>query len=133
MDLDVRGPDPREVRPRRLGHLGQPLDRDHAFAEEGEDCGLVPRTGSDLEHPVPGSGLEHRRHLRDDVGLGDRLARPDRQGHIVVGGPFVPARDEEVAGDAPHRLEHPLVVDSPGRDLVRDHGVAHGLVRILHS
>ena len=51
-----------------------------------EDGGSVPGPGSDLENPVRGPELGRFGHGRDDVGLGDRLARVDRQGAVVVGG-----------------------------------------------
>ena len=87
----------------------------------GQDRRLVARSGAELEHPVARSWREELGHARDDPGLADRLARVDRHGLVGVRLAAMALIDEPLTRDGGHGLEHALVVDAPGAELLVDH------------
>src|SRR5438552_762643 len=113
--------------------LGDALEREHAGAELGQHGGLVPRAGSHLEHAlIAVRELQRLAHEGHHVRLRDRLARADRQRRVLVRMRLQSRLDEQVAGDAAHRLEDAPVGDTPCRELRRDHAVAVVLERVAH-
>src|SRR5581483_524481 len=104
-----------EVRPRELGELGDPLDRDDVPGELREHRGLVPGAGADVEYPLLAAQGERAGDERDHVGLRDGLPVADPQRLVRVRERRV--ADEALARDAPHRLEHTRVVDPAPHEL----------------
>ncbi len=83
--VDVRVAQPVEDPPGPLGQRPDDLDRPDLAGDLGQDGRLVAGPGPDLEDLLPSPQAERLGHVGDDVGLGDRLAVPDRQGLVGVG------------------------------------------------
>jgi hypothetical protein len=108
------------------GELRDPLHGDHLARELVEHRGLVARAGADVEHAFSARELERLADERDDEGLRDRLPVREAEGAVGVGEVAVVRRDEELARDAPHRLEHAWVVDAAPCELLVDPVRCHG-------
>src|SRR5262245_51068487 len=110
-----------EVAPRLLRQLRDPLDGVHLAGELGQDRRLVAGAGPDVEHLLGAGQPERLGDASDHVGLGNRLAVPDRQGRVGVRTVPFSLRDEELARDPLHRREHAFVNDVAAAKLVLDH------------
>ena len=99
------------------------FDGPDLLGERGQYRRLVAGACADLEHPVGGGEAEQFGHAGHDVGLGDGLAQPDGQGGVVVGRVALGGRDKQMAGNALHGSQHPLVGEAAGTQLVLDHAV----------
>src|SRR5439155_1641652 len=119
--LEVREPQPTEPLLRFDEQIGEPLDRPHAGAQVRQDRRLVSRPGADLEYPVAAPDREALRHQCHDVGLGDRLAAPDRKRSVLVGVVREVRRQEPLARQACQRREQSPVGDAARRELARHH------------
>jgi len=97
--------------------IAMPLYRKYAAAQAGEDRCLITGTGADLENLVPFAEIELFGHQRHDIGLADRLAATDGQGHILIG--LIRERwgDKSLAGRPLDRSEHPRVGDPDAAQL----------------
>jgi hypothetical protein len=93
----------------------------HVAAELGQHRRLVAGARAHVEHPLAVPQPERLADARDHVRLGDRLAHADRQCAVVVGTCTHALGNEELARDALHRLEHPLVRDVASPELPLDH------------
>ena len=111
--------------PERLGGV----DDQVAVAFDGPDLGGelvehgggVTGAGPHLEHPVrrpDGGRLEGERH---DVGLGDGLARTDRQRAVLERRAGELLGHEPLTRDRPHGVEHPLITDAAPDQPLPDH------------
>ena len=85
------------------------LDRVDAARDPREHGGGVAGAGADLEHGFAARELQRLRHQRDDVGLRDRLAFLDRQRRVLVGELVQSRRQEGLARDVAHGVEHERV------------------------
>ncbi len=54
-----------------------PLDGNHPVRNLGQHRCLIPRTGADFHHPGVQRNLQHFRHYRHHIGLGDGLSAVD--------------------------------------------------------
>ena len=69
-------------------------------------------------------------HQRDDVGLRDRLAAPDRQRTVVVGSRAVALGHEQMPRHGPHGAENDRIRDAAEDDLILDHAQACNRPRV---
>ena len=79
------------------------VERDH---ERRQHRRLVPAARADFEHLARRAPFDQRLgHPRDDLGLRDRLAVPERQRGVLVGAARQGLVDEQVAGDVADAVE----------------------------
>ncbi len=129
--LDVPIAGLRQRAPGALREIGNDLDAVHLLDDLGEHRGLIPRTRSNLEHAVRRRQMQRLGHVRDDVGLRDRLAPADRQRPILIGERPHFVRHKEVARHAAHRPQHRGVTHVARADLRLDHPLAQRLIVVL--
>src|SRR6516164_1526738 len=89
------------------------FNRKDPTTEACEDRRVITRTGADLERTMPLTELELLSHQRHHVRLADRLALPDRQGHILISLILEGSRHEFLSWRALDRAKHSRVAD-PG-------------------
>ncbi|EKD36366.1 MAG: hypothetical protein ACD_75C01535G0003 [uncultured bacterium] len=102
------------------------------IAHPGKNCRLVPGTGTDFENFFIPLQLEGLGHVGHNIGLGNGLSGPDRQGMIAVGPAPHGIVDEQVPGDFGHRLDGSFIEDVPAQELLLNHSYPAGCVRIHH-
>lgn len=125
--LDVRRADLAQPHPRLAQQPVDALDRIHLRYQRREHRGLVAGAGADLEHASRRAVLDQRLgHARDDVRLGDGLARPDRKRGVLVGARLEALVDEQVPGHPAHHVEHARITDALGAQSL-DQAVADAL------
>ena len=129
---DAVVPGVRERAAGTLGQRGDPLDRDDLGRQLGEHRGGVPGAGTDIEHALVTGETQQLARRRDDQGLGDRLAETDRQRPVDVRLPLQLRRDEQLARNATHRSQHPLVADPAAAQLTLDHPRALARDLVVH-
>ena len=115
----------------QLGELRDPLDRVHLRRELGENGGLVPGAGADVEHALAAGQLQRLADARDHVRLGDRLAPVDRKGGVFVRATPLALANELLAWDGRHCAEHAFVDDVAPAQLRLDHGAAPAGLLVL--
>ncbi len=122
-----------EVGTRQRGQLGLDLERVHLAPEVREQRRHIPRAGADLEHLV---ALGHAQLLQQpglDLGLEHALAEfaapAQRHQHVDEGQRAQGRRHEVLAAHDGQQVQHVLVDDLPGPDLLLDH-VEAGLLDV---
>jgi len=112
-DGAVAVPEPGETLARFNPEGLDDLDRVYLFADMAEDGRLVSRARADLERAATRARVDQVGHDRDDVGLRDRLAVPDRQRPVFIGEPAIIALYEFVARDRRERAHYALIERAP--------------------
>src|SRR6516165_4707822 len=107
-----------------LGELADSLDGVNISGDFGENGGRIARSSADLEHPLAAVEPERLRHECDDVGLRDGLALLNRQWRVFVGEFAKLLRQERLAGNAAHGVQHQFGADAPGDDGLFNHFMA---------
>ena len=102
------------------------LDRDHLPGDPGEDGRGIAGAGPDLEHMAAGRHPRRRDHQRDDIRLGDGLARLDRQRPVLIGELAHRRGDEGLARHLPHGGEQRRIAQAPAGDLLLHHRFPQG-------
>ena len=91
----------------RLGQqTGVPLNRINPPTQFAQNGGLISRTGANFEHSQAVVQPQRLGHVRNDVGLADRLALIDRQRVVVVGTIRKRVEHEGLAGHPLDGSEH---------------------------
>jgi hypothetical protein len=113
-DPDPVQPDHGQVGPGLGGQVGEALDRDDLAGQPGQDGGLEPEAGADLQDPLAAGQLQRRHHGGDQAGLGGHLPmrNPDRPVQVGLAGR---GRGHEPGPrDGPERGQDPTVSDPLG-------------------
>jgi len=97
------------------------LDRYDFAGKKREDGSLIARAGANFKDALTAAKRKSVGHRRDDVGLRYGLTLTDGQRFIRVGFEDVLGRNEEVARDGQHRVEHARGPDAAVADLPGDH------------
>ena len=123
-DVYVRDAECCEALARQVGEFGMTLDRVDVPRDPREDRRRVARARADLEDGLAAGEAKRLGHHRNDVGLRDRLAGLDRQRTVVVREVGQLGRQECLAGNVAHRLQHARVAHAAGANLTLDHAFA---------
>ena len=123
-DEDIVVAQPAHPLARQAGKFRLAFDRDD-FARDLRKHGCrISGAGADFEHPVPMPHSGSLDHQRDDVRLGDRLSRFDRERVIAIGSVRIFGVYELLPWNASECLQQCSVNDAPARDLLADHALA---------
>ncbi len=107
-----------------LGELRDPLDGVDVACDLGENRCCIAGARADLQHGLAALELQGLDHERDDIRLGNRLARTNGQRHVGVGTSAQPPRHKLFARHRPHCLEDQRIAHPAGRHLACHHPVA---------
>src|SRR3954447_7150118 len=107
-----------------VGELIQALNRVHIGGDLRQHCGGVTGTGADLEDFF--AALEHQGfcHEGDNVGLGNGLARANRERRVFVSEFAQTLRHEQLSRHLAHGVKHEFIADTARGYVLLDHLVA---------
>ena len=125
-DLDVGVAEPLEPLASGFNEVVLALDPDHLAGDAADDSCRVAGTGSDLEHLVAGLDAGRLDHQRDDIRLGNRLPRLDRQRMVAIRKVAIVGADELLARDRTESFDNLPLRDSAALQLALDHRLALG-------
>ena len=106
------------------GEVGEEFNAIDLAGQFGEQGGLVPRAGANLQDPFRALQAEGREHVGHDVRLRDGLLCADGQRVVGIRVGAQGLRDIAMPWDAVKRLEYARIANAALAELLAHHGAA---------